>query len=91
MIQKFKNLHVYLIIHNIDGMAFRTPKAQTVLSILATIPQIHIVASIDHINAPLRKSTQPFINRPFICMINVVFYLTLGGCCITSSVGFQDE
>ena len=74
--QKFKNLHVYLIIHNIDGMAFRTPKAQTVLSILATIPQIHIVASIDHINAPLRKlTTQQCINEQHKCNWQKYVYL----------------
>ncbi|GBM77351.1 Origin recognition complex subunit 2 [Araneus ventricosus] len=44
---------LYLIIHNLDGMSLRSTKTQTLLSSLATVPNIHFVASIDHINAPL--------------------------------------
>lgn len=51
------HLHIparaFLLIHNIDGPALRTPQAQSVLSLLASIPQLSIVASIDHINAPM--------------------------------------
>lgn len=46
---------LYLIIHNIDGIMLRSNKAQNILAHLATIPNIHILASVDHINAPLRK------------------------------------
>jgi origin recognition complex subunit 2 len=42
---------LYILIHNIDGPALRNLKAQTILSQLAAIPQIHFVASVDHINA----------------------------------------
>jgi len=45
--------HVYLLIHNIDGANIRNERAQTALSILASCPNIHIIASIDHINAGL--------------------------------------
>ena len=44
---------IYLVIHNIDGQMLRSDTAQTALSILAQSPFIHIVASVDHINAPL--------------------------------------
>ena len=44
---------VFLIIHNIDGSSLRSEKAQTALSILAQSPHVHLVASIDHINASL--------------------------------------
>lgn len=44
---------VFLIVHNIDGLSLRGESAQTSLSILAQSPFIHVVASIDHINAPL--------------------------------------
>jgi len=44
---------VFLPIHNIDGPMLRNERAQTALSVLATSPHIHIVASVDHINAPL--------------------------------------
>lgn len=46
---------LYLIIHNIDGIMLRSSKAQNVLAGLAAIPNIRIIASVDHINAPLRK------------------------------------
>jgi origin recognition complex subunit 2 len=45
--------HIYLLIHNIDGANIRNERAQTALSILASCPNIHIIASIDHINAGL--------------------------------------
>lgn len=47
------DLHVYLIIHNIDGPMLRGDKTQSALGQLASLPNIHLVASIDHINAPL--------------------------------------
>lgn len=46
---------LYLIIHNIDGIMLRSNKAQNILAGLATISNIRIIASVDHINAPLRK------------------------------------
>ncbi|XP_012058884.1 PREDICTED: origin recognition complex subunit 2 [Atta cephalotes] len=44
---------LYLLIHNIDGVMLRSNKAQNILASLAAIPNIHILASVDHINAPL--------------------------------------
>ncbi|GLB39195.1 putative origin recognition complex subunit 2 [Lyophyllum shimeji] len=49
--------HLYLIIHNIDSAPLRTARAKSLLALLALTPRIHIVASIDHINAPLLWST----------------------------------
>ncbi|XP_072274828.1 origin recognition complex subunit 2 [Pyxicephalus adspersus] len=56
IIQKFKNdgsLVLYLLIHNLDSHMLRGDKSQQVLGQLASISNIHVVASIDHINAPL--------------------------------------
>ncbi|XP_023343930.1 origin recognition complex subunit 2-like [Eurytemora carolleeae] len=44
---------LYLLIHNIDGSMLRNEKTQSVLADLASHPKIHLVCSIDHINAPL--------------------------------------
>lgn len=44
---------IFLIIHNIDGSMLRNSKAQTVIAQLAEHPKIHLICSIDHINAPL--------------------------------------
>ncbi|EDW16888.1 origin recognition complex subunit 2 [Drosophila mojavensis] len=45
--------HLFLIIHNLDGAMLRNVKAQDILSRLARVPNIHLLASIDHINTPL--------------------------------------
>ena len=44
---------VFIVLHNIDGPMLRSDSAQISLSILAQCPAIHMIASIDHINAPL--------------------------------------
>ncbi|XP_039495542.1 origin recognition complex subunit 2 [Drosophila santomea] len=45
--------HLFLIVHNLDGAMLRNVKAQAILSRLARVPNIHLMASIDHINTPL--------------------------------------
>uniref|UniRef100_A0A182LSP6 Origin recognition complex subunit 2 n=1 Tax=Anopheles culicifacies TaxID=139723 RepID=A0A182LSP6_9DIPT len=47
------DLHVFLLVHNLDGAAMRNERMQATMSRLASIPNIHLVATIDHINAPL--------------------------------------
>lgn len=44
---------LYLLVHNIDGVMLRSNKAQDMLSRLAGIANVRMVASVDHINAPL--------------------------------------
>ncbi len=48
---RFPERRLYLIVHNIDGPSLRSSKAQEVLSFLADSRGIHLIASIDHINA----------------------------------------
>ncbi|KAK4882005.1 hypothetical protein RN001_005324 [Aquatica leii] len=50
---RLRNMCIYLIIHNIEGDMLKNNKAQTVFSKLATVPNIHIIASLDHVSAPL--------------------------------------
>ncbi|KII90843.1 hypothetical protein PLICRDRAFT_52544 [Plicaturopsis crispa FD-325 SS-3] len=45
--------HLYLVIHNIDGPALRAPRARACLALLARTPHVHLIASVDHIGAPL--------------------------------------
>ncbi|XP_077391673.1 origin recognition complex subunit 2 [Festucalex cinctus] len=47
------DLHIYMLINNIDGPMLRGEKTQSALGQLASLPNIHFVATIDHINAPL--------------------------------------
>ncbi|CAG9761214.1 unnamed protein product [Ceutorhynchus assimilis] len=54
IIQEIKNnidTTFYLLINNIE--ALKSAKAQSILATLATVPNIHLIATIDHINAPL--------------------------------------
>ncbi|XP_053977529.1 origin recognition complex subunit 2 [Hylaeus volcanicus] len=44
---------LYLLIHNIDGIMLRSNKAQDILSCLASIPNVCVLASVDHVNTPL--------------------------------------
>ncbi|CAG5087693.1 Similar to Orc2: Origin recognition complex subunit 2 (Drosophila melanogaster) [Cotesia congregata] len=44
---------LYLLVHNIDGTMLRSNKSQDMLSRLAAIANVRMVATVDHINAPL--------------------------------------
>ncbi|KAJ1911786.1 Origin recognition complex subunit 2 [Mycoemilia scoparia] len=44
---------IYIVVHNIDGASLRKDVSQLTLAILASSPGIHLIASVDHINAPL--------------------------------------
>ncbi|KAI9482929.1 MAG: origin recognition complex subunit 2-domain-containing protein [Benjaminiella poitrasii] len=44
---------LYILIHNLDGANLRNERAQTALSMLASAKNIHLIASVDHINAGL--------------------------------------
>ncbi len=48
---------LYLVINNIDSPTLRTPRSLAVLSLLASSPNIHLIASFDHLHAPLLFST----------------------------------
>lgn len=53
--ERMPNSHLYLIVHNIEGEMLRNNKSQNLLAALADIPNVHLIASIDHINTPLSK------------------------------------
>lgn len=44
---------LYIVIHSIDGPGLRDPKTQSNLALLAALPRVHIIASVDHVNASL--------------------------------------
>lgn len=46
---------VCIVIHNIDGPALREAETQQYLARIAACSHIRMVASIDHVNAPLCK------------------------------------
>lgn len=62
-----QDLRVYLLIHNIDGPMLRGEKTQSALGQLASLPNIHLVATLDHINAPLGLFSQMLRS----CSVNV--------------------
>lgn len=60
------NLHLFIIIHSIDGPMLRKTRDQHLLSRLAKIKNIHLIASIDHINAPLMWDQTCLSNYNFL-------------------------
>ncbi|KAF9806828.1 hypothetical protein SFRURICE_015921 [Spodoptera frugiperda] len=50
---KENGVDLFLIIHNIDGTMLRNAKAQSTLASISQIRNVHTIATIDHINAPL--------------------------------------
>eukprot|EP00741_Cyanophora_paradoxa_P019099 tig00021122_g18441.t1 len=44
---------LYLVVHNIDGPGLRGAEAQEALAALAALPRAHLIASVDHVTAPL--------------------------------------
>lgn len=52
---------VFIIVHNLDAPMLRCEKSQTILSRLASMPKIHLVASVDHINCPLCEYIFPIL------------------------------
>jgi origin recognition complex subunit 2 len=56
-----------LVVHNIDGPALRSDRIQSSLAELAAAPRIHLLASIDHIQAGLMWSAQHSAQFNFVC------------------------
>ncbi|NWX40764.1 ORC2 protein, partial [Steatornis caripensis] len=56
IIKKFKedsSLELYVLIHNLDSQMLRGERSQQILAQLSSLPNIYLIASVDHINAPL--------------------------------------
>ena len=52
-IRNSRHNQLYLLINNIDGSNLRNEKSQQVLAELSAVEHVHVIATIDHINAPL--------------------------------------
>ena len=55
---------IYLVLHSLDGPSLRLPKHISLLALLAAQPHIHLVASVDHVRAPLLFPTALATARP---------------------------
>ncbi|NWH71613.1 ORC2 protein, partial [Piaya cayana] len=56
IIKKFRedsSLELYVLIHNLDSQMLRGERSQQIIAQLSSLPSIYLIASIDHINAPL--------------------------------------
>ncbi|XP_027657262.1 hyccin 2 isoform X1 [Falco biarmicus] len=47
------SLELYVLIHNLDSQMLRGERSQQILAQLSSLPGVYLIASIDHINAPL--------------------------------------
>ncbi|XP_061859077.1 origin recognition complex subunit 2 isoform X2 [Colius striatus] len=52
IMKRFKE-ELYVLIHNLDSQMLRGERSQQILAQLSSLPSIYLIASIDHINAPL--------------------------------------
>ena len=57
---------LYIVLHNIDGQQLRSPEAQALLGELAAMPRVHLVSSVDHVNAPLLWSKREAARFNFV-------------------------
>jgi len=48
---------LYLVIHNIDSPSLRSPRSLAILALLASSPNIHLIASFDHLHTILLFSS----------------------------------
>ncbi|XP_045703624.1 origin recognition complex subunit 2 isoform X1 [Phyllostomus hastatus] len=56
IINKFRedsSLELFLLIHNLDSQMLRGDKSQQIIGQLSSLRNIYLIASIDHLNAPL--------------------------------------
>ncbi|XP_021591317.2 origin recognition complex subunit 2 isoform X4 [Ictidomys tridecemlineatus] len=56
IINKFKedsSLKLFLLIHNLDSQMLRGEKSQQIIGQLSSLHNVYLIASIDHLNAPL--------------------------------------
>ncbi|XP_077873960.1 origin recognition complex subunit 2 isoform X3 [Ictidomys tridecemlineatus] len=66
IINKFKedsSLKLFLLIHNLDSQMLRGEKSQQIIGQLSSLHNVYLIASIDHLNAPLRLSFQDFYQQ----------------------------
>jgi origin recognition complex subunit 2 len=61
-----ENPPLYLIVHNIDAPPLRDSKVRTLLSTLALHPRIHLIASVDNINAGFLWSSSELSARKHV-------------------------
>lgn len=64
--KKIPETHLFLLVHNLDGVMLRNDRAQSVLSRLSAVSNIHLIATIDHINTPLLWDYSKLTNYNFI-------------------------
>ncbi|NXG79979.1 ORC2 protein, partial [Baryphthengus martii] len=56
IIKRFKedpSLELYVLIHNLDSQMLRGERSQQILAQLSSLSSVYLIASVDHINAPL--------------------------------------
>eukprot|EP00118_Oscarella_pearsei_P014077 m.118595 g.118595 ORF g.118595 m.118595 type:complete len:209 (+) comp37648_c0_seq16:1548-2174(+) len=53
MLLEERKTDIYLVIHSIDGAKFQNEKSQKILSLLAKMKYVHVLASVSHVNAAL--------------------------------------
>jgi origin recognition complex subunit 2 len=68
---------LYLLVHNIDGCSMRSEKIQSMLCVFGSCKNIHLIASVDHINASIMWDHTKMIhfNWTWHCVTNYEPYI----------------
>jgi len=60
--------HIYILMHNLDGIELQNNKAQHVLSRICSLRNVHLIASVDRVNAALMFDNTKLGDYNFIWM-----------------------
>lgn len=64
--QRRRRRRLILVVHNMDAPALRAPKVRALLNALAALSGVQLVASVDHINAPLLWTSTELLARRWL-------------------------
>ena len=64
---------LFIVVHNLDGEHFRSSAVQTLMSELAAAPNIHLVASVDHVRNKLLWNPQMLQRFNFLWFVVPTF------------------
>ena len=69
------SLELFLLIHNLDSQMLRGDKSQQIIGQLSSLRNIYLIASIDHLNAPLSKLNMTIFCSWDISLTKLIFLI----------------
>lgn len=69
------SLELFLLIHNLDSQMLRGDKSQQIIGQLSSLHNIYLIASIDHLNAPLSELNVTIFLSQDISLTKLIFLM----------------